>query len=244
MRKFGLIGYPLGHSFSRNYFNSKFREEVIKDCTYANFEIENIDQLPVVLKDPELLGLNVTIPYKQAVIPFLHTVDPVVKLTGACNCIRIQNRQLYGYNTDVIGFEESLREKLTPQDRHALILGTGGSSKAVAYVLNRLGIGFLFVSRRRSGSPDQLQYEDLTEKIIREHSLIINCTPLGMHPEINAFPPVPYEYLNSGHYLFDLIYNPAKTSFLQKGEAKSARIKNGADMLKIQADASWLIWNA
>ena len=244
MKKFGLIGCPLGHSFSGNYFNSRFLKEAILDCSYTNFEISDIHQLGDVLKDPELCGLNVTIPYKQTVIPYLNIVDPVVQQTGACNCIHIQHNQLHGYNTDVIGFEKSVKEKWIPEDRKALILGTGGSSKAVAYVLNKLGIGFLFVSRMCSASTDQLQYEDLSEKIIRDHPLIINCTPLGMHPEINAFPPLPYQYLTSTHYLFDLIYNPSSTLFLQKGEAMGARVKNGADMLKIQADASWDIWNA
>ncbi|MDP4129906.1 MAG: shikimate dehydrogenase [Bacteroidota bacterium] len=243
MKKFGLIGFPLGHSFSRNYFNSKFLQESITDCSYSNFEIPDIHLLTEVLKDPELQGLNVTIPYKKDVIPFLHTVDSVVRHTGACNCIRIQNHQLHGYNTDVTGFEKSFMEKWTPGDHRALILGTGGSSKAVAYVLNELGIDFLFVSRNHSKSPAHLQYAELTEKIIRDHPLIINCTPLGMYPEINALPPLPYEFLTAGHYLFDLIYNPASTQFLQKGEAAGARVKNGADMLKIQADASWEIWN-
>lgn len=244
MKKFGLIGYPLGHSFSRNYFNSKFLEEAITDCTYSNFEIKTINELPSLLKDKELLGLNVTIPYKQSVIPFLNTRDQVVKKTGACNCIHIVGQKLSGFNTDVAGFEKSLMEKWMPQDRRAIILGTGGSSKAVAYILNKRRIEFLFVSRNPDGSPDCIRYEDLTEKLIREHTLIINCTPLGMHPEINALPPFPFQYLTGDHYLFDLIYNPAKTLFLQKGEAAGARTKNGADMLKIQADASWDIWNS
>jgi shikimate dehydrogenase len=243
VKKYGLIGFPLGHSFSRNYFQRKFLLESISGCSYSNFEIAGIELLPDVLKDPELAGLNVTIPYKRAVIPFLDTVDSVVQQTGACNCIHIQNSQLHGYNTDVTGFETSLMEKWLPQHRKALILGTGGSSTAVAYVLNRLGIGFSFVSRRSTGLPDHLLYTDLNEKIIRDHLLIINCTPLGMHPEINASPPIPYSFLTPQHYLFDLIYNPPLTLFLQKGELQGARIKNGADMLRIQAEASWEIWN-
>ena len=243
MKKFGLIGYPLGHSFSRNYFHDKFLREKITDCSYDNFELKNIGQLKEILADPELRGLNVTIPYKQSVIAYLHTADPVVQQTGACNCIRIRNRQLEGFNTDVTGFGKSLQEKWKPEDRKALILGTGGSSKAVAYVLKKMGIPFLFISRRGIGAPDQLRYEEVTEEIMRMHSLIINSTPLGMYPEINACPPLPYEYLTGTHYLFDLIYNPARTEFLRRGEAVGARTKNGSDMLKIQADASWEIWN-
>lgn len=243
MRKFGLIGYPLGHSFSRNYFNDKFLQEKITDCSYSNFELKDIHQLKEVLADPELMGLNVTIPYKQSVIAYLQELDPVVRQTGACNCIRIRNRQLQGFNTDVTGFWKSLKEKWKPEDRKALILGTGGSSKAVAYVLNKMDISTLFVSRRRTDAPDNLLYEEITEEIMRTHTLIINCTPLGMYPEINSSPPIPYEYLTAKHYLFDLIYNPAQTEFLRKGEFAGARVKNGSDMLKIQADASWEIWN-
>lgn len=243
MKKFGLIGYPLGHSFSVDYFKHKFQEEQIRDCSYSNFELKDIRDLEEVLRDPELAGLNVTIPYKQAVLPFLHSGDEVVRQTGACNCIRIRDGRLNGFNTDVIGFEASLKEKWKPEDRRALVLGTGGSSKAVSYVLNRMGIEQLYVSRKKDSSPDHLQYEDLTEKIIREHPLIINCTPLGMHPEKERFPPLPYASLDSTHYLFDLIYNPSKTEFLKRGEARGARIKNGADMLKLQAEASWEIWN-
>jgi shikimate dehydrogenase len=243
VKKYGLIGYPLGHSFSRNYFSQKFQQESITGCDYFNFEISDISQLTGILKDPELMGLNVTIPYKQAVIPFLHSADPVVHQIGACNCIAIQQGRLRGYNTDVTGFEKSLMEKWKPEDRKGLILGTGGSSRAVAYVLHKLDIAFLFVSRKKPNLADHISYEDLDETLIRDHPLIINCTPLGMHPEVNVSPPIPYAYLGSAHYLFDLVYNPAQTLFLKKGEEKGARIKNGADMLKIQADASWDIWN-
>jgi shikimate dehydrogenase len=243
VKKFGLIGYPLGHSFSRNYFQDKFLREKITDCSYDNFELQNISQLKEILADPELAGLNVTIPYKQSVIAYLQTADDVVQQTGACNCIRIRNRQLQGFNTDVTGFEESLKEKWKPEDRRALILGTGGSSKAVAYVLQKMGIPFLFVSRTATGAPGQLRYEEVTEKIMHAHSLIINCTPLGMYPKMHACPPLPYAYLTRSHYLFDLVYNPVRTEFLRRGEEAGARTKNGSDMLKIQADASWEIWN-
>jgi len=243
MRKFGLIGFPLGHSFSEKYFREKFARESISGCHYGNYEMASVSGLPDLLKDADLEGLNVTIPYKEAVIPFLDKKDPVVEQTGACNCILIRKGLLTGFNTDVIGFEESLTAKLAPQDKHALILGTGGSSKAVAWVLTKKGIDFLYVSRKKTDSPDQISYQDLDQKILKSHSLIINCTPLGMFPNTDQFPPIDYGGIGPEHYLFDLIYNPEKTLFLAKGEAAGARIKNGADMLVIQAEASWAIWN-
>jgi shikimate dehydrogenase len=242
MRKFGLIGFPLGHSFSGKYFGEKFQRESITNCQYSNFEIGTVSAITDLLEDPDLEGLNVTIPYKEQVIPYLHKKDPVVEETGACNCIKIRGGLLTGYNTDVTGFKESLEEKLTEKDIRALILGTGGSSKAVAWVLHKKGIPFKFVSRNKSGG-NQLGYEDLNREILKTHSLIINCTPLGMSPKTEVCPPIPYEWLGPKHYLFDLVYNPVKTLFLEKGAAAGARIKNGADMLVIQAEASWKIWN-
>jgi shikimate dehydrogenase len=243
MRKFGLIGYPLGHSFSGKYFREKFRLASMEDCLYSNFEIPSIVNFPDILKDPELEGLNVTIPYKQQVIPFLSKKDPVVEEIGACNCIRISHGVLTGYNTDVIGFRESLAEKLTVMDNRALILGTGGSSKAVAWVLKQIGIKYVFVSRDKKSVHNGLGYEDLNREIIETHTLIVNCTPLGMSPNTGQCAPIPFAWIGKRHYLFDLVYNPAKTLFLEKGEAAGARIKNGADMLVIQAEASWAIWN-
>ncbi len=244
MRKFGLIGYPLGHSFSGKYFTEKFSRANINDCIYSNFEIASIAELPGILRDSELAGLNVTIPYKESVIPFLHMKDPVVEEIAACNCIKIVNRKLTGYNTDVTGFEISLVEKLTVKDKHALILGTGGSSKAVAWVLKKKGIKFLFVSRNKSILENQITYKEMSQEIVAAYPLIINTTPLGMEPKTGDCPPIPYQWIGPGHYLFDLIYNPVKTLFLQKGEKTGARIKNGSDMLAIQAEASWNIWNA
>jgi len=243
MRKFGLIGFPLGHSFSEKYFKEKFARESIVDCSYRNFEIAAVSELEDLSKDPDLEGLNVTIPYKEEVIPFLHQQDPVVEQTGACNCIQIRKGQLTGFNTDVIGFEESVSSKLQVEDKSALILGTGGSSKAVAWVLKKLGIAYLYVSRTKTSTPNQLGYEDLDKKILQSHRLIINCTPLGMFPNTDQYPPIEYRYLGPEHYLFDLIYNPEKTVFLTRGEAAGARTKNGSDMLAIQAEASWKIWN-
>jgi shikimate dehydrogenase len=244
MKKYGLIGYPLGHSFSVGYFNEKFRREFIPGCSYVNFEIASISLFPEILKDPELLGLNVTIPYKESIVPFLHTKDPVVEQTGACNCILISQGILSGFNTDVIGFENSLEQKLTGKDKRALILGTGGSSKAVAWVLKKKGIDILWVSRKKTLATGHVTYENLDQKLMQTHSLIINCTPLGMYPNEGGCPPLPYEFVDSRHYLFDLVYNPDKTLFLAKGESAGARTKNGADMLTIQAEASWTIWNS
>jgi shikimate dehydrogenase len=243
MRKFGLIGYPLGHSFSANYFREKFLREHIEGSLYSNYPIGDIQAITGLLQDSELEGLNVTIPYKQSVIAFLDEADRVVKETGACNCIRIKYGRLSGYNTDVIGFEKSLEEKLEDRDRQALILGTGGSSKAVGWVLKKKGIAFRWVSREKKGA-DQLTYEELDSEILKSYSLIINCTPLGMYPHTEACPAIPYQWIGKDHYLFDLIYNPAQTLFLQKGTAAGARIKNGTDMLAIQAEASWSLWNS
>lgn len=221
----------------------KFRRTSITDCVYLNYEIESIALLTDLLEDADLEGLNVTIPYKESVIPFLHQKDPIVEETGACNCIHINDGFLKGYNTDVKGFEKSLAEKLTAKDNRALILGTGGSSKAVSWVLRQRGIEYLFVSRRESGMADHISYDDLDREIIESHPLIINSTPLGMFPKTSECPPIPYESIGAEHYLFDLVYNPAKTLFLEKGELAGSRIKNGGDMLAIQAEASWEIWN-
>lgn len=243
MRRFGLIGYPLSHSFSQKFFTDKFREEGIADCIYENFPLENIDALrPVLDHQAGLAGLNVTIPYKEKVIPYLHHQNDVVKEIGACNCIKIVNGELYGYNTDVVGFEQSLRPLLETHHNKALVLGTGGAAKAIHFVLNKLGIHFLEVSRQPF-SGRQISYEQVTPELLENHTLLINTTPLGMYPKIEECPPLPYTSLTPRHYLFDLVYNPAKTLFLQQGEAQGAVVKNGSDMLVIQAEESWKIWN-
>lgn len=242
MRLFGLIGYPLSHSFSKKYFTEKFERERRTDCLYENFPIPAIDDLRKILAIPGLSGLNVTIPYKEQVIPFLHQASAVVKKIKACNCIKIKDGQLYGHNTDVTGFENSLRDKLNPNaHRRALILGTGGSSKAVKFVLNKMGIEFQVVSRKPAAG--SLSYEQVTQEIIHEYKLIINTTPLGMFPNVVEAPPLPYQFITSGHFLFDLIYNPEKTLFLKKGEEQGALIQNGYQMLIYQAEESWKIWN-
>lgn len=243
MKQYGLIGYPLSHSFSQRFFSDKFREEQITGCVYDNFPLDNIDALREVLAShPNLAGLNVTIPYKEKVIPYLHHQSDVVKQIGACNCIKLVHGELHGYNTDVVGFEQSLRPLLEAHHQKALVLGTGGAAKAVHFVLDKLGILFLEVSRNPF-TGRQISYEQLSPELMEQHTLIINTTPLGTYPKVEECPPLPYELLGSRHYLFDLVYNPAKTLFLQQGAERGAVVKNGADMLVIQAEESWRIWN-
>jgi len=245
MRKFGLIGYPLSHSFSQKYFSEKFKREHLTDCVYENFSLPSINELPRVLETESFLrGLNVTIPYKEVVIPFLHESNDVVTKTGACNCIDIRDGKLSGFNTDIIGFEQSLKKQLKSSHKKALILGTGGASKAVEYVIRKLDIDYKIVSRNPNNKSEKyISYDQVTESLMQSHTLIINTTPLGMFPDIRQCPPLPYQALSSDHYLFDLIYNPAKTIFLQKGETAGATINNGLEMLIIQAEESWKIWN-
>jgi shikimate dehydrogenase len=239
---YGLIGITLTHSFSPAYFKKKFAAHGI-DATYEAFPIPYIRELPALLEsNPGLAGLNVTIPYKEAVIPYLDETDPVAQQTGAVNCIVIKDGYKKGYNTDAAAFEQSLNPLLTPQHTGALILGTGGSSKTVAYVLTQLGIPFRKISRSNKGGG--LTYEELTPDIISRHKLIINTTPLGMYPDTDAAPPIPYEGISEHHLLFDLLYNPAETKFLLLGKRNGAATKNGFEMLQLQAEASWEIWSA
>lgn len=242
MRLFGLIGYPLTHSFSKVYFTDKFEKESLIDCRYESFPISTIGELKNILHDhPELEGLNVTIPYKQQVIGFLHQQSPVVNLIGACNCIKITGGKLFGYNTDVAGFKQSFEKHLQPHHKKALVLGSGGASKAVEYVLSQLGIRFQVVSR----TPGQvhLNYDRLNQEIIEDHLIIINTTPLGTSPNTEAAPGIPFQFITPKHYLFDVVYNPGKTKFLRMGEERGAIIQNGSEMLNIQAEESWKIWN-
>ena len=212
------------------------------DFTYENFAIANIEEVLPILHDG-YSGLNVTIPYKEEVIAYLHEQSPEVKEINACNCITVRDGKLTGYNTDYIGFKNSLLVKLKPHHTNALILGWGGASKAVAYALKTLGINYLIVSRR-STLPLSISYEQLTAEIISQHQLIVNCTPIGMHPSIEQAPSIPYQFITDKHFLFDLIYNPAQTMFLQLGEERGATIENGMDMLALQAEESWRIWNS
>jgi shikimate dehydrogenase len=242
MRLFGLIGYPLSHSFSKKFFTEKFEKEGLQDCRYELFPIPSIGDLPQVFHDqPGLKGLNVTIPYKEQVLSFLDEQDEVVRRIKACNCIAISRGKRKGHNTDVTGFERSLKTRWHHEHRNALILGTGGAAKAVEYVLEKLGISYKYVSRKPLAG--HFSYKELTPSVIATHTLIINTTPLGTYPAVSEAPPIPYESITSSHYLFDLVYNPEKTLFLQKGEEHGAVTRNGYDMLLIQAEESWKIWN-
>jgi shikimate dehydrogenase len=242
MKRYGLIGYPLSHSFSGAYFASKFERENIADCRYDLFPIEQISELPVLLSEfPELSGLNVTIPYKEQVLTYLDSKTNAVKEIGACNCIHIENGKLKGHNTDVYGFEEILNPLLLPQHTEALVLGTGGAAKAVAWVLKKKGISYHFVSRLATSS-NAISYADCSEDRIHNTKLIINTTPLGMYPKTEQAPELPYQAIGAGHLLIDLIYNPGRTLFLLKGEERGAVVQNGLRMLELQADESWRIW--
>jgi len=242
MRVYGLIGYPLSHSFSKKYFTAKFEREGLDDCRYELFPLSSIEELPQLLKDnPELCGLNVTIPYKEQVLSYLREENELVRAIRACNCIDIRDGRLKGYNTDVLGFERSLMQLMQPHHKKALILGTGGVSKAVQFILEKIGLGYRYVSRKPG--VHSFSYEQLTPAVLGEYTLIINTTPLGMYPNVTEAPPVPYEALGPRHYLFDMVYNPEKTLFMKMGEEKGAVIKNGYDMLEIQADESWKIWS-
>ncbi len=245
MRLFGLIGYPLGHSFSVPYFTKKFSEEHI-DAEYRNFPLEKIGEFEELLKkEPFLVGLNVTVPYKQKIIPYLDELHPTARSIGAVNtiffCRKEDRLSLLGYNSDVIGFERSLKEHLKEGHKKALVLGSGGSSKAVKYVLPRLGIPYQVVSRQ--GGDGVLSYSQLDQEIMESHTLIVNTTPLGMYPKVDDSPEIPYQAITPRHLLFDLIYNPEKTRFLSLGQQQGAAIVNGSDMLIYQAEGSWEIWN-
>jgi len=251
LRQFGLIGYPLSHSFSQKFFTEKFLQENIVHAQYDNFPITSIQSFAALWTEhPNLEGLNVTIPYKKEVIPFLQHSSPVVQAIKACNCIHKFNNELYGYNTDVIGFEKSLLPFLKPHHTHALILGTGGASAAVQWVLQKLNIQYQVVSRKANtleGNTEMkanLSYEQLNKSIIEAHSLIINTSPLGMFPNVNEAPNIAYDSISAKHHLYDLVYNPTETLFMQNGLAKGATVQNGLAMLHIQAEESWAIWNA
>ena len=245
MKKYGLLGYPLGHSFSRNYFNQKFEAERI-DAEYLNFEIPEIKEIKNVIKEnPELNGLNVTIPYKEQVIPYLDDLHEDARLIGAVNVIKFSKGlfgkvKLKGYNSDIIGFKQSIEPLLKEHHRKALILGTGGASKAVFQGLKQLGVASTFVSRK--AKEYCITYEEITPKVMEQYTVIVNTTPLGMYPNVNACPDIPYDLLTSDHLLYDLLYNPDETLFMRKGKEKGAVVKNGLEMLLLQAFAAWEIW--
>jgi len=245
MDKYGLIGYPLGHSFSKTFFNQKFSAENI-NAGYVNFEIANIKEIKNVLKEnPDLKGLNVTLPYKTQVIPFLDDIDEDARRIGAVNVIKFTRGmfgkiKLKGYNSDIIGFKQSIDPLLNQSHRKALILGTGGASRAVFQGLKQLGIGSTLVSRkpREFG----ITYEEITMKTMEQYTVIVNATPLGMYPNVNECPDIPYDLLTPNHLLYDLLYNPDETLFMKKGKEKGAVVKNGLEMLLLQAFAAWDIW--
>lgn len=245
MDKYGLIGFPLGHSFSKSFFNEKFQNEGI-DAEYINFEIKGIDELPEVLAtNPELRGLNVTIPYKEKVLSFLDYISVEARAIGAVNVIRVDHKGddvvLKGYNSDVIGFTKSIELLLETFHRKALILGTGGASKAINYGLKSLGLETVLVSRFER--PGTIQYKDITPDVVKEYNVIVNCTPSGMFPHYDECPDLPYEALDNHNLLYDLIYNPDETLFMKKGRERGAQTKNGLEMLLLQAFASWDFWN-
>lgn len=246
MDKYGLIGYPLGHSFSIGYFNEKFENEGI-DAQYCNFEIPNLDFLPeIIAQNPDLKGLNVTIPYKEKIIDFLDELSPEAKDIGAVNVIKITHKGkkiiMKGYNSDVFGFTKSIEPLLEKCHKKALILGTGGSSKAIQYGLNSLGIETLKVSRFER--PSTICYQSITPQVIKEYKVIVNCTPCGMYPKADECPTLPYEAMDSHTLLYDLIYNPDETLFMQKGAKYGATVKNGLEMLLLQAFESWHFWHS
>lgn len=242
MRRFGLVGKTLKHSFSKKYFTDKFKSQGISDCSYENFELQDNHQLEVFLKNiPGLEGFNITFPYKEAVLPFLDQYDLTVREIGASNCVKIRDGKLMGFNTDSQAFLRSLQQHLKEGHNKALVLGTGGASKAVCHALMKLGIGFQLVSRKTGSG--LFSYDALTESVMHSHNIIINTTPLGTFPEVNDAPPIPFGWLTSRHLLFDLVYNPEKTRFLEEGEKRGAQIVNGYEMLVLQAEESWRIWN-
>lgn len=243
MKIYGLIGNPLGHSFSQKYFTNKFKAENINDCIYRNFEIKDLSsEIPELKANKSVYGLNVTIPYKQDILQYFDEASDVCKEINACNCIKITNGKWIGFNTDVIGFKKTFVPNLKSYHCKALILGTGGSSKAVAYVLKKLGIDFLFVSRKKIEKGSVIDYDSITPSLLREYTIVINTTPAGMFPHIDSFPEIPYDAIFENHYFFDLIYNPSQTLFLSKAQLQGATICNGEKMLTIQADESWKIW--
>ena len=249
MKTFGLIGYPLGHSFSKKFFTEKFEKEGLTDHEYVNFEIDSIARFPSIFDQYDnISGLNCTIPYKQQIMQFLNEIDNEAKQVGAVNTIKMifteQGLRLKGYNTDVIGFERSLKPMLNEKHTKALILGTGGASKAVKFILSKLGISYVSASIEEELYKNEIRYNEITPELIQEHLVIINATPLGTYPKVDTCPPIPYEAITSDHVLFDLVYNPEVTLFMQKGREQGANAKNGLEMLHGQAIASWEIWNS
>ena len=241
MNVFGLIGHPLTHSFSKQYFDKKFEQEKISDAQFKLFDINKIELIEDLILDDSIKGLAITIPYKQQILPYLFFENDDVKQIKACNCLKIIDEKLFGFNTDIIGFEQSFIKQLQPYHQNALILGNGGAAAAIKFVFEKLNIKFTCVTRKKE--IDTLSYHELNEKIISTHQIIVNTTPLGTYPLVETCPDIPYHFLTSHHYLFDVVYNPSETLFMKKGLAQKAVVKNGYEMLCIQAEENWKIWN-
>ena len=241
-KKYGLIGKNISYSFSKGYFTEKFKNLNLSNHYYENFDLEVITELNAIIAENNLAGLNVTIPYKEEIIPYLDDIDEIAKEIGAVNTIKVTKTGIKGYNTDIYGFKQAITKHLKSNHKKALILGTGGASKAVAYVFYQLGILYKFVSRKPVN--DQLSYSTLDKEKIQAYQIIVNCSPVGTYPNINKKPNIPYEGLGKNHLLFDLIYNPNKTAFLKMGEAAGSVIENGLSMLEFQAEKAWNIWNS
>ncbi|WP_394366913.1 shikimate dehydrogenase family protein [Blattabacterium cuenoti] len=243
---FGLIGKNIGYSFSRNFFLEKFKKESLSNVDYKIFDIEKIEKVSSIFRIPYLIGCNVTIPYKTSIINFLTEITAEAKEIGSVNVVKIiRKKKIIGYNTDIIGFQLSFEKDMKffhEKNPNALILGTGSVSKTISFVLKNLGISYQFVSRRKRKY--FLSYDDLNKDILETHKIIINCTPVGTYPNINSCPLVPYQFISKKHYFYDLVYNPNKSLFLKKAEKKGAFIRNGLEMLNIQANESWKIWNS
>jgi shikimate dehydrogenase len=244
MKIYGLIGYPLSHSFSQIYFTQKFQNENILDCRFDLFPIEHIEQILLLLKSiHSIKGLAVTIPFKEKILPFLTELDSNAHKIKAVNCITFSKDGLKGYNTDIIGFEKSILPLIQPHHKRALILGSGGSSKAVVFVMEKIGIEYLIVSRNCINSSNYISYTDINEDLMSRYNVVVNCTPIGQFPNNNNRPDIPYQFITPQHLFFDLIYNPIKSDFLKMAESKGAIIKNGREMLEIQAEENWKLWN-
>lgn len=239
---FGLVGRNISYSFSRGYFKKKFNELGLTNYAYENFDINSIVEISRIFADTTIKGVNVTIPYKEQVLPYLDHIDASAKKIGAVNTIKNDSNGLTGFNTDAYGFKHALMPYLKAHHKKALILGTGGASKAIRFVLEELGISYAFVSR--SGKNDGFRYHELTDSIIEEHTVIINCSPVGTFPNIEEKPAIPYNKINKNHLLFDLIYNPEESAFLKVGKKNGAAICNGLKMLELQAEKAWEIWNS
>jgi len=249
MKTYGLIGHRLGYSFSRNFFTEKFAKENRPDCEYVNFELDSIDEFPGVFEQgKDICGLNCTIPYKQQIMQFLDEIEPEAAQIGAVNTVKITHKDgkrfLKGFNTDLYGFENSLKPMLEEKHRKALILGTGGASKAIKYALNKLGIEYISASIEDTLFENEIRYDQINEELLKEYLIIIHATPIGTFPNVDKCPDIPYHSISPDHVLFDLVYNPEETLFLKKGKEQGAKTKNGLEMLHLQAIRAWEIWNA